>query len=277
MGLERYFKDVRSDDFDLEIASGRISSIAPIFKFGENPAIGSGGGYETIWDGGGLYAYPGVATAMTASSSSGDDTSPAGDGARTIRVFGLDEQWRWIVQDVALDGTTPVSLPTPLLRVFRAFVLTAGSNGATAGTIYVGSGAVAAGVPAVSYAQIRGGATLRNQTFMSVFTVPLGWTGYITNLVATIGDDVVLNGAVILTLLSRDNEASQPFQAKCRASLYNGSIVRPLRPYLRIPEKSDVEVRGDNLGANAVEVHACFDLLLEKNNFDVPDLSGAPG
>jgi len=55
-------------------------------KFGYNGAVGSSA-YETIWDGGGVYAYAG--TPGTAAVTS-DDTD---DNTGTVQVFGLDDSY----------------------------------------------------------------------------------------------------------------------------------------------------------------------------------------
>lgn len=275
MGIDRLYQGLRSDDLMLEVAAGRIRTMRSLFKSGENPSIAAGA-IQTIWDEGGLYSYPASATAMTISSSSGDDAS-AGDGARTVRVFGLDENWLWVVQDLTLNGQTAVSIPTPLLRVFRAFVLTTGISGGNRGDIYVGSGTVTLGVPANVFARIVAPPPLNNQTFMAVFTVPDGWDCHITQIVATTLPAQVQDASLNFTLLVRDNEGGEPFQAKYRTGLINSPIVRPLRPYLTIPQRADVEIRGQNVsGAQAIRCAACMDMILEKQSDDTPDLAQVP-
>ena len=162
----------KNEPFDLQVSRNQIYDHKVIFKFGFNPDIN--GIEETIWDSGGIYAYPSAATVMKVSSSSTNDTA-AGTGARTIVVEGLDGDYNEVEEIVTLNGQTAVNTTTSFLRVNRAYVLTAGSGGTAAGDIYVGVGTVTAGVPATIYAQITLG---NNQTLMAIWTVPAGYTGY---------------------------------------------------------------------------------------------------
>ena len=86
--------------------------------------------------------------ALKISSGSANDTA-AGTGARTVRVTGLDADWNIVTDDVSLNGQTAVSLTNVVLHPFLIQVLTAGSGGTNAGVLYVGSGAVTSGVPAI--------------------------------------------------------------------------------------------------------------------------------
>jgi hypothetical protein len=124
---------------------------------------------------------------MTVSSSSTDDDgAPVGTGALTFTVIGLDADWKEISQTVTLNGQTAVTLPTSLIRVYRAFVATVGTGGVNAGDIWVGSGTVTTGVPAVKYAGVLTGL---GQTLMAVYSVPVTATGgaLITRWYASIG------------------------------------------------------------------------------------------
>jgi len=49
-----------SEPFELQVARGQISFHKTVFKFGYNAAVGAA--TETIWEQGGLYAYPASAT-----------------------------------------------------------------------------------------------------------------------------------------------------------------------------------------------------------------------
>ena len=70
-----------SEPFELQVSRGQIAWHSTLYKFGFNSVVGTSN--ETIWDGGGLYAYPAAAAVMYVSSSSTNDAA-AGTGARTI-------------------------------------------------------------------------------------------------------------------------------------------------------------------------------------------------
>ena len=135
----------KTEPFELQVAQGQIAYHKHVYKFGQNVTVGDS--VETIWAQGGLYSYPPSATTMTVSSSDTNDTS-AGTGARTVLISGLDGDYNEISETITLNGQTPVTTTNSFIRVNRAIVLTAGSGGANAGIIYVGTGTVTTGVPA---------------------------------------------------------------------------------------------------------------------------------
>ena len=141
--LDNYLNTVTTEvndmqePYDLQVAKGLVPGTTGLFKFGFNADIDQT--EETVWDAGGLYTYPASALAMTIVSSNANDTS-AGTGARTVRVIGLDANYAEVTQTVSLNGTTTVSIPTSLIRVYRAFVVTAGSGNTAAGTITIANG-----------------------------------------------------------------------------------------------------------------------------------------
>lgn len=124
-----------------------------------------------LWSpGGGLYPFPTVAAATTIVSSSVND-APAGTGALTAHVAGLDANLKVATETVILNGTTPVNLVNSYLRINRVRILTAGSGGTNAGTISVKQAATVIGSIVIgagrsqaaiytanaSYAQVRVG------------------------------------------------------------------------------------------------------------------------
>lgn len=95
-------------------------------------------GTEDLHPSGGDMSFPAAAAATTVvSSDANDDGSPAGTGARTVRVIGLDSSYRLISEDATLNGTGAVTLTKEFYRVFSVEVLTAGSGLTNAGTIDV--------------------------------------------------------------------------------------------------------------------------------------------
>ena len=169
-----------TEPFELQVARGQISYHKTIFKFGFNSDIDNS--LETVWAQGGLYSHPSSASTMTVSSSSTADTS-AGTGARTVEIFGLDADYNEVSETITLNGQTAVTTTNTYLRMNRAIVRSAGSGEQNAGVIYVGTGTVTAGVPANKYATIAVG---DNQTLMCVWTVPAGYSAYLTQTDVTV-------------------------------------------------------------------------------------------
>jgi hypothetical protein len=132
-------------------------------------------GTEDIWDGGGAYTGQptGSAEALNVVSGSTAD-APAGTGARTLRVEGLDSTGAYVEETVTLNGTTPVVTSSTWLRVLRAFILTAGTGGTNAGAITVKHNVTTANI----FTVIEAG---RGQMSAAAVTVPVSRTGKITS------------------------------------------------------------------------------------------------
>lgn len=116
----------------LEIAKGRIPRFSSDIKYGVNPGVDAGP--ETLWQSGGLVVHPTVAAVATFVSDSTEDAAGL-TGCRVLRVFGLDADWRPLVEDVVLTGTTPVLTTGVFIRVNRVRVINAGSLEGNAGLL----------------------------------------------------------------------------------------------------------------------------------------------
>jgi len=249
-------KDGRVEPFDLQVSRNQIYEHKIIFKFGFNPDIN--GTEETIWDTGGIYAYPSAATVMKVSSSSTNDTA-AGTGARTILVQGLDGDYNEAEEIVTLNGQTAVNTTTSFLRVNRAYVLTAGSGGTAAGNIYVGVGTVTTGVPATIYAQITLG---ENQTLMGLWTVPAGYTGYFDHFNVATG---TTNANQYVAIRAIQRNFGGVFRTMIKQTIGAGGVADFVLKYpIEVQEKTDLEMRASSSGSNNL-VSADFSVIYIKN------------
>ena len=104
-------------------------------KFGYNADVDAG--TEDIWIGGGSLNWPSAAAATNIISSSTDDDASPATGANTVTVEGLDANYQLVRETAEMNGQTQVALTTQFLRVFRAWVATAGTGLTNAGNIDV--------------------------------------------------------------------------------------------------------------------------------------------
>ena len=245
------------EDFNLQVARGQIQGHKTLFKFGNNPD--SNGALETVWSLSSLYVYPTSATAMKVSSSSANDTA-AGTGARTIRVEGLNANYNEISEVVTLNGHTAVLTTNIFIRVFRSFVVTAGSTNTAAGTIYVGDGVVTAGVPATIYAEIPFG---ENQTLMAMWTVPNGYTLFLSRTSFSAASN---NAAqyVLGKLMARP--FGGVFRNVADVTANSNSIQYDFEVPIVIREKSDIEARVIALAGTNFYITASFEGIYIKND-----------
>jgi len=246
-----------SEPFNLQIARGQIAYHKSIFKFGFNPDVDDS--LETIWAEGGLYSYLSAATVLKISSSSTNDTS-AGTGARTVTLFGLDANYDEISETITLNGQTAVNSTLSYLRIYRMTVDTAGSGGENAGVIYAGTGTVTSGVPANKYATIAIG---DNQTLMALWTVPRGYTAYLSQTDVTAAT-TQNNKYATVHFVAR--ELGGVFQAKDKFVKAESSHNQQYDVPLKFEEKTDLEFRcvGDSAGAD-IAVSASMDIIYIQN------------
>ena len=132
-------------------------------RFGFNTTIDTNDVPEDIWSEGGEYPFPtAAATTTIESDSTDDDGDPAGDGAQTVYVSGLDTNYAEVEEIVTMNGTSAVTLSNSYLRVHRCYVIASGADGTNAGNITVQHGStVIAAIPAGL-----------GQTQAAVFTIP---------------------------------------------------------------------------------------------------------
>jgi hypothetical protein len=249
----------QDENFDLQLARGQIYNHAHVFKYGFNSAVGTAG-TDTIWFQQGAYNWIPTAAAMKVSSASAnDDGDPAGTGARTIRIEGLDANFNELIEDVTMDGQTQVTTTGIFYRVHRAYVLTAGSVNTNDDVIYIYTGAATLGVPDVSttiYSTIGDG---EGQTLQAIYTVPAGYTAYLKHVEAGSVDGT---NATTMTLRTRADGGA--FRTAQKFIVFKGSVQVPHDIPLAIAEKTDIEMLGDAAAATT-DVAASFDLILVKN------------
>ena len=248
------------EGFQLGVASGDLSpSYKQILKFGQNQSVGNS--IETIWEEGGLYVYPPSATTMTVSSSDANDTS-AGTGARTIQIAGLDGSYNEVSETITMNGQTPVTTSNSYLRVNRALVLTAGSGGANAGIIYVGTGTVTAGIPVNKYTTINGFGL--NQSLQAFWTVPAGYTAYIYQ--SNISTGTSSSTPAILKTLLVVRPFGGVFNTKEVITISNGNHLQNYNFPIKITEKSDIEFRAESSSAAvSFDVSASLNIMYKQN------------
>jgi hypothetical protein len=163
------------EPFGLQVAEGAVGFHSVLHIFGFNADIDTGV-EEAIWPAGGPIPYLSSPVAMKVSSSSANDAA-AGTGARTVFIKGINGTGSETSETITLNGQTEVVTTNTYSFIQQVTVMTVGSGGKNAGNIYVGTGTVTAGVPAVVYGIA---ATGENNSLTGAWVCPTGYTGYIT-------------------------------------------------------------------------------------------------
>ena len=242
------------------IASGRFGADV-VHKFGYNPDLGlAAAADEDIWDCPELganttYPYPATAQTLYISSSHAGDTME-------IVVSGVDANWGALDSiPVTLSGQTAVMVGSASnwLRPFRAQNLT---STALQGDVYLHLDSVpTAGVPDTPLTDILACIVLGvEQTRMTHYTIPDGFTGFMTH--ATTALSAANTGGVDVTLLSRlTTGVFRP--ATLWAATSGGTSIAglPFDPPIMFPPKSDIKLRGD-ASANGMSLSGTFGVVL---------------
>ena len=153
----------------MQVSRGQVSGCSVVNIFGYQSAVGTT--FIPVWENATAYpAYPVSAAIQYLWSSSSSDTT------NTILVQGLDGSYNQISETVTLNGTTHVATTNSYLRINNLFVT---STTAPVGTVNIGPSAT---LTTTQYAEILPGI---GKSQMAIYTVPNGYTFYLTRAEAT--------------------------------------------------------------------------------------------
>ncbi len=230
-----------------------VNSATVYHKFGFNDAVSAA--FETIWDEGGLYAYPPAASAnsMMLVSGSATDTA-AGSGAQMVKIFGLNNSWDTVIQTKATNGTAPVMLDN-FERVFRITVESVGVGKINAGAIYVGVGS-ATGKPTTVYGLVGSGF---NQSNMSILPVPRNCTGYLLD----INVYTSISKQIVSRMMASFNRG--PLRTQLTMPMIANPITHPAVPPIAYPEFTDLELQAKASGGGG-EIGGEFTMVVIVNS-----------
>ena len=246
-------------DFGVELTHSRVAGKRRFRKFGRNPDLDSGSGFEALWNGGGLYTGFDATAEETVElfSSSANDAS-AGTGARTVELSeGLDGDFNPVATEiVTLNGITPVTTVNQYMRLPRMRVLTAGSTGSNEGTITARQQTTTANVFAVMPIGF-------NSTMIGAYTVSSTENGAVRDVYISMGG----NTNAIVTFQFWAREEGSVFQVLGDLQLKGAgtSYIRrefPLPSSLFLP-KTDIVIMASS-GSNNTVATGEFDMILSE-------------
>jgi len=219
------------------IAEGNLAGHSAIRIFGYNPSVGTS--WETIHHPSTLRTYlASVERLQVVSTDTDDDGAPVGNGARTITITGLDSNYDVLTEVVTMNGTTNVLTDESFLRINSVAVTTAGSTGYNEGTITISNNA-----DNIVLEQID---PQRNASMAAAYTVPNCCTAYIVQAVATEGSSKGSEfGFWIRTF-------GGLWTQKRGIVLLDSNIVLPMFIPMKLPAKTDIEIRSKAILAGAI-------------------------
>jgi hypothetical protein len=236
-----FHEDVDSPHALLEIASERMPEVVPVNIFGFNRNIGTA--YETIWNNGAIYNYPGSAVTMDCVSSSASDTM-------SILISGLDSSYNSLAEIVQLTGTVSVTTTNSFLRINSATIL----SGSNVGNITISNGGT-------TYAYIEAGI---GTTQACVYTVPADHSLYLFRISLTSG---TVNGNQYITYRNRIDNSSGRILRVAEATWREGMQTFDRQIPFRIAQKNDLQFEAKS-SASTNEASIFIEALLMKDKYD---------
>ena len=240
----------------IQLADGDIDGVSHIEKFGMNTDVDSD--KETVWDGGGIYTYIETAETLTVTSDDPAD-NPTGTGVRNVEIQGMNQAGEVVVETVDVGATTVAAFK----RVFRAKAVSVGTSGGNEGTISITSDDTSTVLAIIGIDGTGSNAAGRGQTFMALYTIPAGKTGYITQWTVGAGKQ---NTDAIAMLMTRDPNAVGDGAWNARdiitvsATTYSKNYNVPIK----LNAGDDVEVRAYSSVNNSL-VSSTFCIILIDN------------
>ena len=240
---------VSSMPYTYDIAEGNVADHTAIRRFGHNDTVGTA--WETVYHTSDLRTYLTAAERLQiASTDTDDDGSPAGDGARTVTITGLDGDYAALSETVTMNGQSNVLTDASFLRVATISVTTAGATGYNEGTITVSNNADNTVLDQID--------PMENESHCACYTVPAGYTAYIVQAMATEASSKGSQfGFWIRTF-------GGLWAMKRTIVMLDSNIVLPVPMPMKLPEKTDIEIRAYAILAGA-NVTAGFEGWVEAN------------
>jgi hypothetical protein len=239
------------EPFELQVSRGQIMGHTTVTVFGYNPDVDTS--EESVWPDGGVVPHPTVASQLTiVSTDAADDGSPAGTGARTVYIAGVDGNYNVVSETITMNGTTGVTTTNSYLYVNEFYVATAGSGGANAGEI-------TAKVSTTLYDII---ATGYNNRTTGHYCVPAGYTGYLTVGQFSCGQ---ASGSTSITGYLKTHGPDGILRVTAVTTLNNGSSQFDFVYPIQILEKHCIGASAIGSASNN-STSSLFNLVLIKND-----------
>jgi hypothetical protein len=219
-----------------------------------------------IWQQAIVRTFPAAGFTIGVSSSDNTADTAAGTGARTVEIDLLDTSYVPHTITLTLLGNTKVSDTAYVGTAFRinhVRVMTTGTGGANAGTIYVydASDTVTAGVPqtATKIFDVMT-TTYPNESVSAFYTVPAGCRLLVTHIMFNIADANNTAKSALCRMFRYKYAATARVPSICtivgQIAIGTGPSVTEGDYGMIIEEKTDLTFRGSSSASTAISIHA---------------------
>lgn len=230
-----------SEPFELQVARGQIPGHTFVHRQGRVPAM-SQNTTGTVWDvDDTIYPWSAWDTAGTVTVSRAD----AADANKNVIISGLDANYNPVSTTITLTAASGNTSSTVFSRID---LVRMNGNSANVGQINVLKGATTVG-------RIVAGV---GQSLKGTYTVPAGYTAYLTQGAMTIQNGADATGTFLYRIPGDRFIIGHTFEVA--SSEYSYAFTCPFA----LPEKTDIDVRASVRSNNAL-VTAAYDIILIKN------------
>ena len=234
-------------DSPLSIAQGEVNGHSGEHKFGAVPAM-SQNNTGTIWD---LDDTPYPWSSWATSGTLSIPAVTGADNGKAVTIVGLDADYNAQTEAVVVSSGGSVTTTSTWRRVYRAYVSTGATN----------EGAIDIQKSGVTVLRIN--ADL-GQTLMAIYTVPKGYTAYLTHVVTTCqaGADATIH-------MFRRFQGQNAFRIAhtSEVSGTGGTYDHQFGIPLKLPELTDIDFQAA-VRSNNARITAAFDLVLVDNDYE---------
>lgn len=250
---------LNGQNYNYDVAMGRVGNATTWNKFGYNLDVDTGA-TETIWSPGGRYASLNSAdTLVVTSSDAADDGNPAGTGANSVIIYGVDANFAAQTEVVTLNGISGVTTSSSWRGVNRVANYLVGSGGTNAGTI-----TITATTGGATHAQLPAGQGTTQQCIFFTqagYTALADWLFINCNKIGAGSEPIVTIKGWVKSLVS--NSMYEVFRMNIDTAVENTIEISSRQPFV-IGEKSMLEFTADTTINNTI-VTARFSLIEIKN------------
>lgn len=200
-----------------DISRGYYSNAKAYNIFGYNELVGIT--FETLnKNGGGIYAFPASAIQMSLVSTNAADTM-------AVRLVGLDSNWNVLIEDVTLNGLTPVVTTNSFYRLNSASIL----SGVNAGEISITNNSV-------PYSHISAGLGVSQYAVYSTAANERLYIHYVAFSSGTVNSNKYLFGRAVV---SSQGVTHTFWESTWAIGLMDFTLSLPFA----IPEKTDFQIQ----------------------------------
>lgn len=237
---------------NLSIAVGNLEGYASTHKFGAVPTM-SQNATGTVWDKNdtvypwSAFNTPGVLTIQTTAANGSAVTT---DSGASVTIKGLDADFNEVEETIAISGSTGTGTQV-FSRVWRGYFDGVGGASNT-GQVRVSRGGT-------EVIRINIG---KAQTLMAVYTIPVGYTGFIVRKSSTCAAGA---DATVEMYVRFGGESTFRVQNTAEVAGTGGQYVADFIIPLKFPEKSDIDFRA-TVRSNNARITASFDILMVRND-----------